>query len=75
MSPYSVGYVLCLMVGIFRSADGRILVVASTDGYCSIITFDQAELGVAYNRPVDAKTDSAEAETSNTVSPALQALG
>merc|ERR1712071_13444 len=30
------------------SANGRILVVSSTDGYCSIITFSEEELGRSY---------------------------
>ncbi len=32
----------------FRAWDGRILVVASTDGYCSLISFDKDELGTPY---------------------------
>ena len=27
------------------SADGRILIVASTDGYCSLVSFEEGELG------------------------------
>ncbi|KAI8607108.1 hypothetical protein BC830DRAFT_204697 [Chytriomyces sp. MP71] len=34
------------------SNDGRVLVLASTDGYCSIINFSDVELGVAYVPPV-----------------------
>jgi len=30
------------------SSDGRILVVSSTDGYCSIVTFSEGELGKPY---------------------------
>ncbi|KAL8571750.1 hypothetical protein ACOMHN_060835 [Nucella lapillus] len=30
------------------SKDGRLLVVASTDGYCSVVTFEEGELGVFY---------------------------
>lgn len=30
------------------SSDGRVLVVSSTDGYCSVITFDKGELGMPY---------------------------
>ena len=29
----------------FRSSDGRIVVVSSLDGYCSIISFESGELG------------------------------
>lgn len=31
---------------VFRSSDGRLLVVSSTDGYCSFIKFEEGELGV-----------------------------
>ena len=31
---------------IFRSSDGQILVISSTDGYCTIVRFDSGELGV-----------------------------
>ena len=34
------------MLRIFRSSDGQILVISSTDGYCTIIRFDNGELGV-----------------------------
>ena len=32
----------------FRSTDGTTLVVSSTDGYCTIVTFDEGELGKPY---------------------------
>jgi len=31
------------------SKDGRLLLVASTDGYCSLVSFDEGELGIPYN--------------------------
>ena len=34
-----------------RSSDGKILVVASTDGYCTLINFEDEELGVPYKDP------------------------
>ncbi|XP_049764646.1 chromatin assembly factor 1 subunit B isoform X1 [Schistocerca cancellata] len=37
------------------SEDGQILVVSSTDGYCSVITFTPGELGEVY-RPSEAKS-------------------
>lgn len=40
-------YLRRLFVGL-RSSDGRILVVSSTDGYCSIVTFSEGELGKPY---------------------------
>lgn len=33
---------------LYRSSNGRILVVSSTDGYCSIIDFSENELGRVY---------------------------
>ncbi|XP_022107613.1 chromatin assembly factor 1 subunit B-like [Acanthaster planci] len=30
------------------SSDGQILVVSSTDGYCSLVTFEEGEIGVPY---------------------------
>ena len=32
----------------FRSDDGLILVVSSTDGYCSLVSFAEGELGTPY---------------------------
>ena len=34
---------------MFRSSDGRLLVISSTDGYCSFIKFDEGELGTPIN--------------------------
>ncbi|XP_055389550.1 chromatin assembly factor 1 subunit B [Condylostylus longicornis] len=31
------------------SSDGRILIISSTDGFCSIITFEENELGCVFN--------------------------
>lgn len=31
-----------------RSQDGRLLVVSSTDGYCTLVSFDAGELGTEY---------------------------
>ncbi|XP_046392894.1 chromatin assembly factor 1 subunit B [Ischnura elegans] len=36
------------LTDITWSSDGRILVVSSTDGYCSAITFAEGELGIPY---------------------------
>ncbi len=38
---------------ILRSADGNTLIVASTDGYCSIISFQPGQLGTPYTAPVE----------------------
>jgi len=35
---------------VFRSHDGQLLVVSSTDGYCSLITFNENELGTVYKK-------------------------
>lgn len=37
----------------FRSYDGRILVVSSTDGYCSLISFAEGELGTPYREKIE----------------------
>lgn len=34
----------------FRSNDGNVLVVASTDGFCSIVTFAKGEIGEPYQK-------------------------
>ena len=47
-----------------RSKDGRMLVVSSMDGYCSVVTFDAGELGVPYT-PRPASSVSLETRTSN----------
>lgn len=39
-------------VDCFRSHNGRLLVIASTDGYCTIVTFEDGELGEAYKKQV-----------------------
>lgn len=33
------------------SSDGRLLIIASTDGYCTFVTFAPGELGVPYDGP------------------------
>uniref|UniRef100_A0A1B6D4T7 CAF1B/HIR1 beta-propeller domain-containing protein n=1 Tax=Clastoptera arizonana TaxID=38151 RepID=A0A1B6D4T7_9HEMI len=37
------------------SSDGKILVISSTDGYCSFITFTEGELGDLYDRTKEIK--------------------
>ncbi|XP_006811867.1 chromatin assembly factor 1 subunit B-like [Saccoglossus kowalevskii] len=37
------------------SSDGQVVVVSSTDGYCSIISFEPDELGTPYKRQVEEK--------------------
>ena len=34
---------------VFRSSDGRTLVISSSDGYCSIVQFNEGELGEPYD--------------------------
>ena len=36
-------------INIFRSCDGNMLVVSSTDGFCSVIKFMPDEIGTAYS--------------------------
>jgi hypothetical protein len=33
-------------VSMYRSTNGRKLLITSTDGYCSMLCFDEGELGV-----------------------------
>ena len=35
---------------LFRSHDGRLLVISSTDGYCTVVTFSEGELGTPYHK-------------------------
>ena len=42
---------ISIHVIFFRSADGNTLIVASTDGYCSIINFQAGQLGTIYTAP------------------------
>ena len=42
-----------------RTKDGRTLAVASTDGYCSFVTFEPGELGTPYvSQPLPTKTST-----------------
>ncbi|KAG8228393.1 hypothetical protein J437_LFUL003865 [Ladona fulva] len=61
------------LTDITWSSDGRILVVSSTDGYCSAITFNEDELGVPYkpeekNKEVNGKKTKDDSRATN-VSP------
>ncbi|XP_043474065.1 chromatin assembly factor 1 subunit B [Leptopilina heterotoma] len=53
------------------SSDGKILMVSSTDGYCSIIQFQDDELGKIYEKPIesekikDTKLDTTPTKTKN----------
>jgi len=48
-----------------RSLDGRILVVASTDGYCTLVTFEEGELGHTYRDQVVRAKSSEQQSTAN----------
>ena len=37
-----------LIWSVVRSPDAKFLLVSSTDGYCTVITFDEGELGDVY---------------------------
>ncbi|XP_071440014.1 chromatin assembly factor 1 subunit B [Hetaerina americana] len=45
------------LTDIAWSSDGRILVVSSTDGYCSVITFTEGELGIPYKPKDETQND------------------
>ncbi len=53
------------MLSIFatgcRSGDGIHLIVSSKDGYCSLITFDENELGETY--PISKQESSGDKDT------------
>ena len=44
-------FVLC------RSRDGRALIVSSTDGFCTVATFEENELGLPYTAGEDSDID------------------
>lgn len=37
-----------VLILFYRSSDGKMLIASSTDGYCSIVTFSEGELGNVY---------------------------
>lgn len=39
---------ICSFFTFIRSSDGQLLIVSSSDGFCSIIYFSKEELGVPY---------------------------
>ncbi|XP_059166316.1 chromatin assembly factor 1 subunit B-like isoform X2 [Physella acuta] len=43
------------------TSDGKALIVSSTDGFCTIATFEDGELGVPYKEPVTEKISSSPA--------------
>jgi len=50
---------------LIRSLDGQLLIVSSSDGFCSIISFNKEELGSLY-------TDSAKVEVMGIEEPVVQ---
>ena len=46
---------ICYLL-LYRSGDGRFLVVSSTDGYCTIISFAEGELGTPYKDQIKRHT-------------------
>ena len=38
------------MLLFVRSSDGKILAISSRDGYCSLVTFNENELGTPYSQ-------------------------
>ena len=47
-----------------RSGDGRILAISSRDGYCSLVTFDNNELGVPYGQSASQVIENVRKESS-----------
>jgi hypothetical protein len=60
----------CNLVDATWSADGHSLLVCSTDGYISIISFDKGELGEVYTKPVE--VTEVVSENTRPVMPAAQ---
>lgn len=56
------------------SPDGNTLLMTSTDGFCSVITFDEGELGVRYTGPLPTKSASNTPTLSNASLAGLSAL-
>ena len=60
--------VFIVFISSFRSSDGRILALSSTDGYCSLAYFDDGELGEIYS-PGDQTDEPLEAKGNIPASP------
>ena len=60
MSNYQV---ISICVFIYRSSDGRVLVISSTDGYCSVVTFNEGEVGLVYTPLADPQTATSSSDT------------
>lgn len=50
---------------IFRSNDGKILLVSSEDGYCTFISFDPEELGDLHQDPLKNSDDKSPTANQN----------
>ncbi|CAG2057051.1 unnamed protein product [Timema podura] len=62
-SPISITLALPISPG---QSDGRALVVSSTDGYCSIVTFAEGELGKEYKPSKDAQEPDGQTPSKST---------
>lgn len=48
INKYILKTIVFLYFIFFRSSDGRLLIVSSSDGFCSIVSFSEFELGTPY---------------------------
>lgn len=55
-----IGNIHCTrLTDLSWSSDGRVLLVSSSDGFCTLVTFEENELGVPY--PMDTIQDDSTA--------------
>lgn len=63
------------LTDITWSSDGSILIVSSVDGFCTVITFEEDELGIKYTKPIiimndaDDKANLSKKRTKSKISP------
>lgn len=49
----------------FRSSDGLLLVISSTDGFCSIVSFEAGELGKPWEKKTSKNNSELNTATEN----------
>ena len=55
-------------ISSYRSSDGKLLLISSTDGYCTLIAFEDGELGIPYIDPAKlAAADKVKGESSKVI--------
>lgn len=51
------------LIFFFRSSDGRLLIASSSDGYCSIINFEDGQLGEVYEKAPEITVETKKPDT------------